>query len=56
MGTAEARERLEFMLEQTNPRLHLYTLAQKRALPALASGDSGFLAAMQEISSVKTGS
>jgi hypothetical protein len=54
-GKQEDLDRLEYTLEQPNRKLHLYTLAQERALPALAQTDSGFMAAMQEINSAKPG-
>jgi hypothetical protein len=54
MKTEEDRERLEFMLEQPNPRLRLYTLAQKRAAATVAP-DTGFMDAMREIEASKTG-
>jgi hypothetical protein len=54
-GKAEDRERLEYMLDQPNMKLHLYTLAQKRARAALTTGDSGFMSAMLEIGSARAG-
>jgi hypothetical protein len=54
-GKQEDLDRLEFTLDQPNPRLHLYTLAQRRARPALPPVENGFMAAMQEINTVKTG-
>ena len=56
MGSKEDQDRLEFTLDQPNPRLRLYALAGTAAKRALTAGTADdHLALMRELEQAKSG-